>query len=69
MNFGKFLEGLNILAGYINDLENYRTSAEHDEFFVQIDSPVSDIHKQKLEDLGWLDDRYTDDGTGWKVFT
>ena len=69
MRFASLYDGLTILKGYIDDPSHYRTAAEHDQFFVQVDHAPTTEDQEKLECLGWEDDGFGTEGLGWKAFT
>jgi len=69
MQFDCLLDGMIILKAYMDDPSAYHTSAEHDEFFVQVDRVPTAEDQKRLEVLGWMDDDFGTEGLGWKAFT
>lgn len=66
MTFESFLNGLTIFSTYMDDDGPISIAAEHDEFFVGTDRPVSKEDQKTLKALGWsIDDNCGDDGTAW----
>ena len=61
------IEGLQILAKYVENPDKSWVSAEHDQIWAGPDrgEVVSEEDKKALEDLGWFED---DDCGGWSHF-
>lgn len=54
MKFSELLAGLNILASYYDNRDDYHTGAEHDKISCYAtDHPLSPEDVQRMIDLGW----------------
>jgi len=65
--FRKVLEGLQILAKYLEHEDGWFFGAEHDEIYVYMvkDNEITEKDRKHLEDLGWSPG---DDYGVWKRF-
>lgn len=67
MKIASLAEGLQIIAKYADERNQYCVQAEHDELWVGDTSwPLTVAERDRLEELGFDD---FEDDMGWHVFT
>lgn len=81
MKFSELLAGLNILASYYDNRDDYHTAVGHSVLYCfETDHPLSPEDVQRLIDLGWRQDVDYDENdeftvacyepsTTWEAFT
>jgi uncharacterized protein YqhQ len=55
MNLKNFIDGVDILKKYYDNLGGYHLGAEHDQIYLyQTDKPLSDEDQTKMKSLKWF---------------
>lgn len=74
MSLKDFIDGMEIIKMYYDDLEGYHIGAEHDQIYLyETNRPITPEHREMLKELDWFqpeldeEDEY-DPNVGWSSF-
>jgi hypothetical protein len=74
VNFSKFVDGLNILKQYYDNLNGFHMGSEHDTFYTyRTDRPLTESDVEAMKALGWFQPEPKgedyDPEEGWAAYT